>query len=69
MVFHSDGVVEAGARKREPYGLDRLCAAVERLRDQPAQVMCSEILRESRAWAPGPQQDDMSIVVVRCLGS
>jgi serine phosphatase RsbU (regulator of sigma subunit) len=69
LVFHSDGVVEAGAGKREAYGLHRLCAAVERLRAQPAQVMSSEILRESRAWAPGPQGDDMSIVVVRYLGS
>jgi sigma-B regulation protein RsbU (phosphoserine phosphatase) len=68
LVLHSDGVVEAGASRHQPYGLDRLCAAVERLHDQPAQVMCREILRESRAWVPGPQEDDMSIVVVRCLG-
>lgn len=67
LVFHSDGVTEAGATRRDPYGLDRLCAAVERLRDQPAQAIGREILREARAWAPGPQEDDMSIVVVRCL--
>jgi sigma-B regulation protein RsbU (phosphoserine phosphatase) len=67
LVFHSDGGVEAGPSRRDPYGLDRLCAAVERLRDQPAQVMCNEILHEARAWAPGPQEDDMSIVVVRRL--
>ena len=67
LVFHSDGTVDAGASQRNAYGLDRLCAAVERLRHQPAQVMCGEILRECRGWAPGPQQDDMSIVVVRRL--
>jgi serine phosphatase RsbU (regulator of sigma subunit) len=67
LVFHSDGVVEAGASRREPYGLERLCAAVEGLRDQPAQVICREVLRQARAWAPGPQEDDMSIVVVRQL--
>ncbi len=67
LVFHSDGMVEAGASHRDAYGLDRLCAAVERLRDKPAQAMCSEILRECRGWAPGPQEDDMSIVVVRRL--
>ena len=67
LVFHSDGVVEAGASRRDPYGLDRLCAALERLRDQPAQAICRDILREARAWAPGPQEDDMSIVVVRRL--
>jgi serine phosphatase RsbU (regulator of sigma subunit) len=67
LVFHSDGMVDAGASQRNAYGLDRLCAAVERLRHQPAQVMCGEILRECRGWAHGPQQDDMSIVVVRRL--
>ena len=67
LVFHSDGVAEAGASRRDPYGLDRLCAAIERLRDQPAQAICRDILREARAWAPGPQEDDMSMVVVRYL--
>ena len=65
LIFHSDGVVEAGASHRASFGLDRLCAAVERLRDRPAQVMCQEVLGECRGWAPGPQQDDMTIVVVR----
>ena len=67
LVFHSDGVVEAGATRHDPYGLDRLCAAVERLHDQSAQAICCEILHEARAWSPGPQEDDMSIVVVRRL--
>lgn len=65
LVFHSDGTVEAGASHRDSYGLDRLCAAVERLHDKPAQAMCSEILRECLDWASGPQEDDMSVVVVR----
>jgi serine phosphatase RsbU (regulator of sigma subunit) len=67
LVFHSDGTVDAGASQRNAYGLDRGAQPVERLRHQPAQVMCGEILRECRGWAPGPQQDDMSIVVVRRL--
>jgi serine phosphatase RsbU (regulator of sigma subunit) len=67
LLFHSDGTVEAGASQRAAYGLDRLCGAVERLRDQPAQVICGEVLRECLSWAPGPQEDDMSIVVVRRL--
>ena len=67
LVFHSDGLVEAGASCRDPYGLSRLSSAVERLRHQPAQIMCHEILHECRGWVPGPQEDDMTIVVVRAL--
>jgi serine phosphatase RsbU (regulator of sigma subunit) len=65
LVFHSDGIVEAGASRREAYGLERLSASVERLRNQPATVLCSETLREARAWAKREQEDDMTIVVVR----
>ena len=65
LVLHSDGIVEAGAAQHKPFGLERLSAAVERLRAEPAEVICAEILREARAFAPGPQEDDMTIVVVR----
>ncbi|MBN2575747.1 MAG: SpoIIE family protein phosphatase [Deltaproteobacteria bacterium] len=65
LVLHSDGIVEAGAAQHKPFGLERLCAAIERLRERPAQAICSEILREARAWAPGKQDDDMTIVVLR----
>lgn len=65
MVFHSDGIVEAGASRRDAYGLERLAATVERLRSQPATVICSETLREAREWAKREQEDDMTIVVVR----
>jgi serine phosphatase RsbU (regulator of sigma subunit) len=65
LVLHSDGIVEAGATQHKPFGLERLRAAVERLRAEPATAICAEILREARAFAPGPQEDDMTIVVVR----
>lgn len=68
LLFHSDGIVESGSRRREPYGLDRLCSAVERLADQPAEVICKEIVREAEAWAAGEQEDDMTVVVVRRAG-
>jgi serine phosphatase RsbU (regulator of sigma subunit) len=65
LVFHSDGIVEAGAVQGKPFGIERLSAAIERLRSQPAQTICDEVVREARAWAPGAQDDDMTIVVVR----
>jgi serine phosphatase RsbU (regulator of sigma subunit) len=69
LVFHSDGIVEAGDRHNTPFGLERLCAAVERLRAQPAERMCSEIVREaeewSQKWSSTRRDDDMTVVVVR----
>lgn len=65
LLFHSDGVVESGAHENKPYGLDRLCSAVERLADQPAEVVCGEILREAEDWSSGRREDDMTVVVVR----
>jgi serine phosphatase RsbU (regulator of sigma subunit) len=65
LLFHSDGIVESGSRQHTPYGLERLCAAVERLGDQPADVVCREILREAEEWSSGKQEDDMTVVAVR----
>ena len=65
LVFHSDGISEAGARQRKPFGLERLRASVERLGDQPVDDVCREILREAVAWVDGLQEDDMTIVAVR----
>ena len=67
LVFHSDGMAEAGVAQHRPFGLERLCSAVERLRDKPAEVICRDLMREARDWAPGPAEDDMTIVVVRRL--
>ena len=65
MVLYSDGIVEAGTAQHKPFGIDRLCAAVERLREQPAQAICAEIVREARGWAGGEQEDDMTVGVLR----
>ncbi len=65
LLLHSDGIVEAGARNHQAYGLERLCAAVERLHDQPAEIICQEILREAEECSSGKCEDDMTVVVVR----
>jgi serine phosphatase RsbU (regulator of sigma subunit) len=65
LILHSDGVVEAGARKRRPFGLDRLSHAIERARNRPLGEVCDEVLREATDWTQGEQDDDMMIVLVR----
>lgn len=69
LVFHSDGVVEAGASRRNAFGIERLCAEVERLRDRPVQEICEGIIAAAQAWTPGPAEDDMTVVAVRYRGA
>jgi len=68
LVLHSDGVVEAGASRRNAFGIDRLCAEVERLRDRPVQEICEGVIAAAQGWAPGPAEDDMTVVAVRYAG-
>jgi serine phosphatase RsbU (regulator of sigma subunit) len=68
LVLHSDGVVEAGASRRNPFGIERLCAEVERLRDRPVQEICEGVVGAAQAWTPGPAEDDMTVVAVRYVG-
>jgi sigma-B regulation protein RsbU (phosphoserine phosphatase) len=68
LVLHSDGIVEAGARRHVPFGLERLSAEVTRLRDLPPCDICRGIVDAAHAWAEGTVEDDMTVVVVRYTG-
>ena len=69
LVLHSDGIVEAGARQREPFGLERLSAVVRDLRDRPPRAICEGIVEAAQAWGAGRLEDDMTAVVVRYVGA
>jgi serine phosphatase RsbU (regulator of sigma subunit) len=69
LVLHSDGIVEAGARRREAFGLERLGAHVHRLRDRPTEDICRGLIDAALAWATGAPEDDMTVVVVRFTGT
>jgi sigma-B regulation protein RsbU (phosphoserine phosphatase) len=68
LVLHSDGVVEAGASRRNAFGIERLCAEVVRLRDRPVQEICEGVIAAAQAWVPGAAEDDMTVVAVRYAG-
>ena len=65
LVLHSDGVVQAGAPKHRPFGLDRLRQCIEESRGQPLHMVCDEVLRRASDWSHGEQDDDMLVVLVR----
>jgi serine phosphatase RsbU (regulator of sigma subunit) len=69
VVLFSDGIVERGASKRTPFGTERLCAIVERSRDRAPKSLCEEILLEAENWVPTAPEDDMTVLVLRYVGT
>jgi len=67
LVLHSDGISETGASQRKAFGIDRLCAVIERSREQSPQSIATVILQEAGDWPHAAQEDDMTVVVVRRL--
>jgi serine phosphatase RsbU (regulator of sigma subunit) len=67
LILHSDGVVESGARRHTPFGLDRLSACIEQARNRTLDEVCEEVLRQATEWSHSEQDDDMMIVLVRRL--
>jgi serine phosphatase RsbU (regulator of sigma subunit) len=63
-VLYTDGVTEAMDRKRKQFGLDRLCAIVEKHATLTSEEIRDTIVREVRAWMH-VQHDDISVFVAR----
>ena len=68
MVLYTDGVTEAMTASGEQFGLDRLCAEVERVRSEPVEAICGHLLGAVRSWM-AVQNDDITLVVTRYTGS
>jgi DNA-binding LacI/PurR family transcriptional regulator/serine phosphatase RsbU (regulator of sigma subunit) len=66
MVLYTDGMTEAKDTRGVQFGLERLCAIVSRLADQPVTSIRDQLVAAVRAWTK-TQEDDMSVVVVRRL--
>jgi serine phosphatase RsbU (regulator of sigma subunit) len=64
--LYTDGIVEA-RRGDEPYGDERLEAALELGRDLSAQELAEHVVADCRAFAGGDFVDDCAVVVVRRL--
>ncbi|MDP9035091.1 MAG: SpoIIE family protein phosphatase [Myxococcota bacterium] len=64
MVLHTDGVTEAMNASGVQFGLERLCAIVDRVSSQSAAAIRDQVVYSVRRWA-SVQQDDVSVVVVR----
>jgi serine phosphatase RsbU (regulator of sigma subunit) len=66
LFFYTDGFTEAMDPDMEPFGEDRLIAAVERRRHQPLDAIAAGVLADIREHAAGSEQyDDMTFLILR----
>lgn len=63
LFLHTDGLAEA-RRGTEPWGEERLRAAVEDAREELPDRLATTVYAEARAWAGGRLSDDVAIAVV-----
>ena len=65
LVLVTDGLMEAANEAGEPYGLQRLEAAVEEFRAEPPDRLCHRIMERVRAFrGAAAQNDDMTILAI-----
>jgi serine phosphatase RsbU (regulator of sigma subunit) len=64
LLLYTDGVTEAPDAEGELFGHDRLCRALEEVRDADVARVRDHLLAAVRAWSP-EERDDQSVVVVR----
>jgi serine phosphatase RsbU (regulator of sigma subunit) len=66
MLLHTDGVTEIRDAGGEPFGLERLCAELERVHAEPPQGIVDHLVQAVGAW--GNADDDVSLMVFRYEG-
>jgi serine phosphatase RsbU (regulator of sigma subunit) len=65
----TDGILEAGAEQRRPFGEERTLEHVRAHRHESARAIALGLYAEARRWeAEQPQGDDMTAVVIKVLG-
>ncbi|HVJ13808.1 MAG TPA: PP2C family protein-serine/threonine phosphatase [Polyangiaceae bacterium] len=68
LVLYTDGMTEAMSSAHEQFGVERLCAVVERMHDSPPELVRDQLLDSLAAWSSAPHSDDVTLLVLRHLG-
>lgn len=66
--LYSDGVPEAGSRRGEHYGDDRLLENIRSCADAPLDDALSSIAIDVELWSNGKPEDDISLVAAEWIG-
>jgi serine phosphatase RsbU (regulator of sigma subunit) len=70
LVLYTDGIVEAGSPRHEPYGEKRFRAALSALSDVPMSKIPDTIVNEVESYLAGrPYVDDMTLVAAELLAA
>ena len=64
MVLYTDGITEAMDSSGVQFGIERVCAVVERVAARPAHEIRDHVVHAVQRWT-ARQDDDLSVVVVR----
>ncbi|HEY3969418.1 MAG TPA: SpoIIE family protein phosphatase [Planctomycetaceae bacterium] len=68
VLLMSDGITEAESAERELFGLPRAVEIVQKYRQRPAAEIVAAMLEAARDFSrPAPQNDDMTVVVIKVL--
>lgn len=67
LVLYTDGITEAGATDGEEFGESGLLDALANRRHLPAGELLQGVIGAVRQFSGGTQQDDITMVIARCL--
>lgn len=68
MILYTDGITEAMNPAMEPFGIERICALVQREPTSPVEELRDAILAAASAWSADAPGDDLTVVAVRYRG-
>ncbi len=67
LALYTDGITEAFSPHREEFGEDRLVEALRRHRELPPCDLLASVVDEVRQFSPHEQNDDITLIVAKCL--
>ncbi|MBI5877684.1 MAG: SpoIIE family protein phosphatase [Chloroflexi bacterium] len=66
LVLYTDGVTDTMNTQQQPFGAERLCAALASLHGEPVHTLCDDLIGAlDRYRAAAPQHDDIALVALR----
>jgi serine phosphatase RsbU (regulator of sigma subunit) len=68
LAIYTDGITESFNSAKEEFGEQGLIAALRRHRALPSQDLLAAIANEVRQFSPGEQFDDITLIVLKCVG-
>jgi serine phosphatase RsbU (regulator of sigma subunit)/catechol 2,3-dioxygenase-like lactoylglutathione lyase family enzyme len=68
VALYTDGVTEARNAAGEEFGQKRLVRALRKRMGVGAKAMVDAVLGDVEAWSPGEQEDDITLIVAKCVG-